>query len=228
MSLDELVFVTDKVAVSERNNPWGQEIGVAYTKKSQLSDYMNQPYLTRSTKTIVAPFEEDAVMESLAEKGEFFPGLYLQKESIGNLFKENNKITRFEDFNLFTKLKELEAGAFQDCKNLKTISLPDSLERIAQTAFSSCTRLDTILINTDKVPELAEHAFADLPADFRILVPKTLQGLPRKVGRVCRPHQRKRAEQLRQRVDGSHPRQAEHPGREAGIRGELGLPEHDQ
>ena len=172
--LEELVFVTDKVAVSERNNPWGQEIGVAYTKKSQLADYMNQPYLTRSTKTIVAPFEEDAVMESLAEKGEFFPGLYLQKESVGNLFKENNKITRFEDFNLFTKLKELEAGAFQDCKNLKTISLPDSLERIAQTAFSSCTRLDTIYISTDSVPELAEHAFADLPADFRILVPKTL------------------------------------------------------
>ena len=172
--LDELVFVTDKVAVSERNNPWGQEIGVAYTKKSQLADYMNQPYLTRSTKTIGAPFEEDAVMESLAEKGEFFPGLYLQKESVGNLFKENNKITRFEDFNLFTKLKELEAGAFQDCKNLKTISLPDSLERIAQTAFSSCTRLDTIYISTDSVPELAEHAFADLPADFRILVPKTL------------------------------------------------------
>ena len=172
--LDELVFVTDKPAVSDRGNPWGQEIGVAYTKKSQLPDYMNQPYLTRSTKTIVAPFEEDAVMESLAEKGEFFPSEYLQKESIGNLFKENNKITRFEDFNQFTKLKELEAGAFHDCKNLKTISLPDSLERIAQTAFSSCTSLDTLYISTDSVPELAEHAFADLPADFRILVPKTL------------------------------------------------------
>ena len=172
--LDELVFVTDKPAVSDRSNPWGQEIAIAFTKQSQVSDYMNQPYLTRSASTIVAPFKEDVVMESLAEKGEFFPGLYLQKESIGNLFMGNDKIVHFDDFNLFANLKELEADAFYSCKNLKSIALPDSLQRIARTAFSGCTRLDTIYISTDSVPELAEHAFTDLPADFRILVPKTL------------------------------------------------------
>ena len=172
--LDELVFVTDKPAVSDRSNPWGQEIAIAFTKQSQVSDYMNQPYLTRSASTIVAPFKEDVVMESLAEKGEFFPGLYLQKESIGNLFRGNDKIVHFDDFNLFANLKELEADAFYSCKNLKSIALPDSLQRIARTAFSGCTRLDTIYISTDSVPELAEHAFTDLPADFRILVPKTL------------------------------------------------------
>ena len=172
--LDELVFGTDKPAVSDRSNPWGQEIAIAFTKQSQVSDYMNQPYLTRSASTIVAPFKEDVVMESLAEKGEFFPGLYLQKESIGNLFMGNDKIVHFDDFNLFANLKELEADAFYSCKNLKSIALPDSLQRIARTAFSNCYSLDTIYISTDSVPELAEHAFTDLPADFRILVPKTL------------------------------------------------------
>jgi len=172
--LDELVFVGDKTSVSDVGNPWGQEIGVVFTKQSQLSDYLNQPYLTRSASTIMAPFKDDAVMESLVKKGEFFPSEYLQKESIEDLFWENDKITRFEDFNLFAQVKELGPGDFNFCKNLKSISLPDSLERIARTAFSNCYSLDTIYISTDSVPELAEHAFADLPADFRILVPKTL------------------------------------------------------
>jgi hypothetical protein len=172
--LEELVFVTDKPAVSDRNNPWGQEISVAYTKKSQLSDYMNQPYLTRSAQAVVSLFEDDAVMETLAQNGQFFPSEYLQKESIGNIFRGNDKIVSFKEFNLFTEVKELEPGAFFNCNNLKDISLPDSLERIARTTFSGCRRLDTIYISTEKVPELAEKAFADLPDDFRILVPKNL------------------------------------------------------
>lgn len=37
-----------------------------------------------------------------------------------------------------------------------------------------CTSLDTIRISTDKIPQLAQDAFKDLSADFRILVPKDL------------------------------------------------------
>ena len=172
--LEELVFVTDKVAVSERNNPWGQNINVVYTKQSQLSDYMNQPYLTRSAQNVIAPFEDDAVMEALAENGYFFPSQYTQRNNVELIFNNNEKLKRFNDFNKFTGVRTLGNNSFSGCRNLKSISLPDSLQHIHFDAFQHCTSLDTILINTDKVPELAEHAFADLPKDFRILVPKTL------------------------------------------------------
>ena len=172
--LEELVFVTDKVAVSERNNPWGQNINVVYTKQSQLSDYLNQPYLTRSAQNVIAPFEDDAVMEALAENGYFFPSQYTQRNNVELIFNNNEKLKRFNDFNKFTGVRTLGNNSFSGCRNLKSISLPDSLQHIHFDAFQHCTSLDTILINTDKVPELAEHAFADLPKDFRILVPKTL------------------------------------------------------
>ena len=172
--LEELVFVTDKVAVSERNNPWGQEIKVVYTKQSQLSDYMNQPYLTRSAQNVIAPFEDDAVMEALAENGYFFPSQYTQRNNVELIFNNNEKLKRFNDFNKFTGVRTLGNNSFSGCRNLKSISLPDSLQHIHFDAFQHCTSLDTILINTDKVPVLEKYAFDDLPADFRILVPKTL------------------------------------------------------
>ena len=172
--LEELVFVTDKVAVSERNNPWGQNINVVYTKQSQLSDYLNQPYLTRSAQNVIAPFEDDAVMEALAENGYFFPSQYTQRNNVELIFNNNEKLKRFNDFNKFTGVRTLGNNSFSGCRNLKSISLPDSLQHIHFDAFQHCTSLDTILINTDKVPVLEKYAFDDLPADFRILVPKTL------------------------------------------------------
>ena len=172
--LEELVFVTDKVAVSERNNPWGQNINVVYTKQSQLSDYLNQPYLTRSAQNVIAPFEDDAVMEALAENGYFFPSQYTQRNNVELIFNNNEKLKRFNDFNKFTGVRTLGNNSFSGCRNLKSISLPDSLQHIHFDAFQHCTSLDTILINTDKVPVLEKYAFDDLPADFCILVPKTL------------------------------------------------------
>ena len=172
--LPELVFITDQHATTTAKDPWGAPIQQVYTLQSQLGDYMNDVSLYTQTQNIMAPFADDAVMETLAQKGQFFPSEYLEKESIGKLFEEGNKITRFEDFKLFARVKELEPGAFYGCTNMKSIALPDSLERIARTAFGNCQSLDTIYISADSVPELAEHAFADLPADFRILVPKSL------------------------------------------------------
>ena len=170
--LEELVFISDKIAVSQRSNPWGQYITTVFTKKSQLSDYMNQPYLTRVAQSIVALFEDDAVMTTLAGKGLFFPSEYIAAERAENLFNDNQSIKTFDEFNLF-KVKSLDR-TFANATSLKRISLPDSLKSIGAEAFSGCSKLDTIRISTDKVPTLAHHAFASLPKDFRILVPKGL------------------------------------------------------
>ena len=172
--LEVLVLVTDGVATSTASDPWTEQIGIVYTTKTHLSDYMNQPYLTRTAQTIVAPFEDDAVMEAMAEGGHIFPDRYNQLDNVELIFNNNEKLKRFADFNLFTGVRTLGNNSFTGCRNLKVISLPDSLQHIHADAFQHCTSLDTILINTDKVPVLEKYAFDDLPKDFRILVPKNL------------------------------------------------------
>ena len=170
--LEELVFVSDEPAVSEHSNPWGQPIAAVFTKKSQLNDYMNQPYLTRVTRYVTALFDDDAVMETLARKGQFFPTEYLSAERAENIFNGNQRIKTFDEFSRFsvTALDRTFAGA----DALRRISIPDSVKTIGAEAFSGCVKLDTIRITTDRVPTLAHNAFASLPKDFRILVPKSL------------------------------------------------------
>ena len=170
--LEELVFVSDKTAVSEHSDPWKQPILAVFTKMSQQVDYMNQPYLTRVAQSINAPFADDAVMETLAQKGQFFPSEYTSAESVENLFNDNQTIKTFDEFKLFS-VKSLDR-TFNNASALQRISLPDSLKTIGAEAFSGCSKLDTICIANEKVPTLAQHAFASLPKDFRILVPKNL------------------------------------------------------
>ena len=172
--LEELVFLTDGLATSDAKDPWGQPISQVYTKSSQLNDYTNHPYLINQAKSVMSLFEDDAVIETLAAKGEFFPGIYTNREDIEGIFPHTRDLRRFKDFNVFTNVKSLGDESFRDCFNLEIISLPDSLKSISAGAFANCYSLDTIYVACDSVPKLAEDAFRSLPNDFRILVPKQL------------------------------------------------------
>ncbi len=171
--LDELVFLTDTPAMSDCGDPWQQDISMVFTKKSQMTDYLNQTYLTNHAKQMKALFEDDAIMESLAVWGQFFPSEYLARESVEGLFANNRRIDFFDDFNLFSHVKELDR-TFAGTSSMESITLPDSIQRIGRLAFSSCYNLKTIRISTQAVPTLEEDAFEQLADNFQILVPKSL------------------------------------------------------
>ena len=181
--LEELVFMTDKYATSESDDPWEGPIGIVYTKKSLLGDYMSDPALTNRAQGIVAPFEDDEVMYCLASRRCYFPSQYLNVESTKNphgnysdgdgyFFYRDNYLRNFDEFRLFSNIRVLDYD-FEDCRSLERITLPDSLERIGYNAFTGCKSLGTIHISADSVPVLEYDAFRDLPADFKIIVPKT-------------------------------------------------------
>ena len=44
--------------------------------------------------------------------------------------------------------KKLEKGAFEECKSLKTVVLPESMEELGKYAFYNCTGLDEITIHS--------------------------------------------------------------------------------
>ena len=171
--IEELVLLTDKAATSDYSDPWEANIQATYTFKSTLGDYLSHPYLTSRTSALMAPFEEDAVMKTLAEHGQFFPSVYHNLESVEGLFSDNTSITRFYEFNGFNSVMEL-TETFTGSSSLTGIALPESVVRIGADAFAGCTSLDTIYVSADSIAELAPHAFRDLPQSFRIIVPKTL------------------------------------------------------
>ena len=181
--LEELVFLTDQHATSESYDPWEGYIKQVFTKKSQLGDYISDPALANRAQGIDALFEDDQIMIALKNHRFYFPSEYLKLETTmnprgsyvdGNLyiFYRNSDIKYFDDFNLFTNIRELEFD-FDNCTSLERITLPDSLKHIGYYAFRGCGKLGTIRISTDSVPELDRDALRDLPSDFRIIVPKT-------------------------------------------------------
>ncbi len=171
--ISELVFITNKHASSSYKDPWEAEIGQAYVPYSQLGDYLGDGNLTRRAHSVISMFEDDAVMKALAKKGLFFPDEYVTKANVDSIFTGNTDIVTFNDFNRFQNLKVL-GNTFENCSSMRSISLPLYLEEISKDAFAGCTRLDTIYVKCDTVPELAHDAFRNLPSDFSIIVPKTL------------------------------------------------------
>ena len=198
-----------------------------YTKKSQFSDYQGQPYLTNQAQSITALFEDDAVMESLSRKGEYFPSEYLARENVDDLFRDNQDIRQFDDFYHFQNVKQLDR-TFENAY-IESITLPKSIERIGSDAFSACYGLKTISLSCDTVPVLGEAAFRDLPDDFQILVPKNLCKLNARqlameacqVAAVCQPHQPRPEELCRRRHQGGDDEGEEHAGSRTGLAGDL-------
>ena len=174
--IDELVLLTEDFAKNESyffKNPWEAPISMVVTTQKQIGNYMGDVKLIRQAQCVIAPFEDDAVTWALADKGQFFPSEYMNKESVEGIFNGNTDIRKFDDFNLFYRVKRLE-NTFADVSNMTTVTLPDSIEYISASAFSGCTKLDSIYVGCDSVPSLEADAFASLPADFKIFVPKPL------------------------------------------------------
>ena len=177
--IDELVFLTEDFAEYGAwiswffNDPWEAPINVVYTTQKQISSYMGDIKLARQSHEILAPFEDDQILWALADKGHFFPSEYLVAKSVEGIFNGNTDIKKFNDFSYFLNVKRLE-NTFAGNSNMTAITLPTSVEQISASAFSGCSKLDTIYVNCDSVPMLEADAFASLPADFKIFVPKKL------------------------------------------------------
>ncbi len=79
-----------------------------------------------------------------------------------------------------SKLKIIEMAAFELCSSLKTINLPESVEKIGRSVFHGCSSLENINI-PNNVHTIGEMAFKDCTALETIFIP----GSCKKIGKDC-------------------------------------------
>ena len=103
-------------------------------------------------------------------------------QTLGSAFTANPKITSFDELSFFTGVKELPNSAFDNCYNMKSVSLPSSLKVIGSYAFSNCACLQSITLPSH-LEKLGEHAFQDcdleeifIPASVASISPSTFNG----------------------------------------------------
>ncbi len=171
--VQELALITDQQAKTDYSDAWEAPINVVYTTNSSIGGYMGEQGIITRTQNILVPFAEDAAIKALADNGCYFPTDYLQREDVEGIFQGNDEIRHFDDFWRFGNVKNLDR-TFYNTINLRSITLPTSIESIGRDAFAACPYLKTINISCDSVPELAEDAFRDLVPNFEINVPKKL------------------------------------------------------
>lgn len=89
-----------------------------------------------------------------------------------------------KQFNINMRLTHIGERAFQDCLDLQTINLPDTLERIECGAFANCKSLAETHL-PDNVTHIGDCAFVNC-ALRKIVLPKRLRVLGFNVFRGCR------------------------------------------
>lgn len=78
-----------------------------------------------------------------------------------NLFSDNKDIQYFSEFgDLFVNCTKIMDRAFQNCSNLKVITLPEGLETINLNAFSDCSKLNSVVCMAAIPPEIETYTFS--------------------------------------------------------------------
>ena len=140
----------------------GYEIGSVVNKSAQAIQFEDE-----NTK--------NAVLEALHLTGDI---TYRQASKVTHLAFENSSnyaamMEKFNEFQYFTGLTEVEEELFWNRRNLREITLPESITAIGSKAFSGCTNLTQIELPFG-VTEISWDAFRDCTSLSQIILPDGL------------------------------------------------------
>ncbi len=156
---------TDKDAWDKKNR-----VETFYAPKAYCDHLMgSHAYYTRSY-SMTSPFEDDALMRTLAQKRIYTTDDLAKVTSADNLITGNTEVKYFNELLFAEGIKTLGDNTFRGCSNLEKVTLSGALETISADAFSGCTSLTAVNVISDTIPSLATDAFKDLPQEFVIYV----------------------------------------------------------
>jgi len=135
--LDNLGSTTDELLQAQRS----------LRKKLKLVDFADNTV----RKTCIGNFDLDGDGElSIVEAS--------QVAELGELF-QNSTIASFDELQYFTSLKYLAGSTFNGCRQLRSVVLPESIERIYYSAFRNCAALEAITL-PEYINTIGNQAFA--------------------------------------------------------------------
>lgn len=79
--------------------------------------------------------------------------------SLGNAFRYNSNIKTFLELKYFTGLSSIDSEAFMSCRNLTSVTIPNSVITIGNNSFSGCNLLENICFS-NSLASIGSSAFA--------------------------------------------------------------------
>ena len=123
--------------------------------------------------------------DTVSEKEARIQSLVEQLNSDNDLFKKlmSAEITEIKASD-FGDITEIRPYCFYGCKQLQSVELPNTLERIGESAFSYCESLTTIDFPQD-LTDIGDSAFSNCKGLTTINLPQNLSNIGYSVFRSC-------------------------------------------
>ena len=80
--------------------------------------------------------------------------------SLGNAFRYNSNIKTFLELKYFTGLSSIDSEAFMSCRNLTSVTIPNSVITIGNKSFSGCNALENLGFS-NSLTSIGSGAFSD-------------------------------------------------------------------
>jgi hypothetical protein len=90
---------------------------------------------------------------------------------LGEVFKQNNMITSFDELQYFTGLTSIGDEAFYCCSELTSIVIPNSIVTIGDYALANCSHLDSLTVLADIPPIVSSNTFSAVNSTIPVHVP---------------------------------------------------------
>ncbi len=154
-SCNEILGIEDNPTGGSTTNPYVDNSEIIQFKDSYLEALLVQ-YFDKNLDYKLSKAEAAAVVD------------------IQKIFEDNTYITSFDELQYFTRLKFLGEKAFSHCDNLKSITIPGSVEKISRFAFNACYSLTDVNI-LDGV-KIIEYGAFDICGNIEnIIIPSSVE-----------------------------------------------------
>lgn len=175
------------------DNPFSFPVSGDLTVRAVFGDYIAPPSIlitTTGPASFTLTNSNNQTYTWVLDSGDNYyygdePGFELDEITEIKRVGANNTTVISADISELTSMTALPREAFDTCKNLESIVLPDSLTNIGEYAFYNCNNLDTITL-PNSLTTIEQGAFASCISLTSINLPNSITSIGTLVFSNCR------------------------------------------